>query len=114
MDNFKYLRMFYQLAVLTIFLIQSKQSLDKYLEYPVVVQKSSTTIKAVEKPDIQVCFDSFFDYDEAAKLGYDWRTSLMAGMLPNSSIPSWKGKYGNYTFQEIQDLVYEKTLAKLQ
>ena len=114
MKNLKNLRKFYHFAVLIIFLIQSKQSLDKYLEYPVVVQKSSTSINAVEIPDIQVCYKNFFDYDEAARFGYDFRTGLMAGIHSNSTTkPSWKGKYGNYTFQEIQDLVFERHFSKV-
>ena len=113
MKNLEYLRIFYQFAVLTIFLYQSKQSLDNYLEYPVVIQKSFSSIKALEKPDIQVCYHTFFDYDKAAEFGYDWRSQFLAGMLPNSTKPSWKGKLGNSTFQQIQDLVYVQDFSKV-
>jgi hypothetical protein len=106
MKDFENLRIFYHFAVLTIFLYQSKQSLNKYLEYPVVIQKSFSRIDRVEKPDIQVCYHTFFDYDKAAEFGYDWRSQFLAGLLPNSTKPSWKGKHGNSTFQKIQDMVY--------
>ena len=107
------LRICYYLVVLTIFLFQSKQSLDKYLRYPVVIQESFTSINTIEKPDIQVCYHNFFDYEKASELGYDWRSKLLAGMLPNSSNPSWKGKHGNSSFQEILHLVYERDFSKV-
>ena len=113
MNNLKYLRILYHFAVFTVFLMQSKHSIEKYLEYPVVIQKSSTSINSVEKPIIQVCHNNFFDYAKAAELGYDWRAQFVAGMITNSTIPSWKGKHRNSTFQKIQDLIYETDFSKV-
>ena len=113
LKNLEYLRISYHFAVLSIFLIQSKQSLDKYLAYPVIIQKSFTNINMIEKPDIQVCYHSFFDYEKAAEHGYSWRSKFLTGLLPNSTTPSWRGKNGNSTFQEIQHLIYEKDFSKV-
>ena len=60
-----------------------------------------------------MCFDNIFDYQEATELGYDWRSKFLAGLLPNSTTPTWKGKYGNSTFQKIQEKLYEKDFSKV-
>ena len=113
MKIFDHIKTFYHVVVLAIFLIQSKQSLDKYLEYPVVIQKSTTSISKVKTPEIQVCYHTFFDYEKSTEFGYDWRSKFLAGLLPNSTIPSWKGKQGNSNFQKIQELIYDKDFSNV-
>ena len=54
MKNIQMLKVFFNLVLLIIFFVQSKQSLNKYFDYPVVIQESSVSIDMIKKPDIQV------------------------------------------------------------
>ena len=108
------LRYIYHIIVLAIFLIQAYQSINKYFQYPIVYQESSTDIETIEKPTIQVCFKDHFNYEKASTFGYEWKTDFLTGMFPNKTEKSWKGLYGNHTFQKIQQATYEQDISKIE
>ena len=114
MSMLKKLKIIFHITALTAFLIQSFQSLDKYFQYPVIFQESTTAIGNIEKPAIQVCFKDFFDYGKASKYGYKWRTGFLTGWISNTTQPTWKGIHGNSTFQQIQDVLFERDFSKVK
>ena len=97
-----------------IFLVQARQSLHKYFQYPVVTQNSLADINTIEKATIQVCLDGSFQYGKAAEFGYSLRSKYLAGMIPNSTTPTWKGNAGNSTIQEIEDYIFRKDFRKVK
>ena len=50
----KNLNFTFRMIALAIFLIGAYQSLDKYFQYPVVIQESSIRSSMIEKPFLQV------------------------------------------------------------
>lgn len=108
------LRTVFQVIAGIIFLIQAQQSLKKYFQYPVVHQDSITDTNTIEKATVQVCLGGFFQYGKAAEFGYSLRSKYLAGMIPNSTIPTWKGNAGNSTIQEIQDYIFKKDFRRVK
>ena len=94
-------------------MIQAQESLNKYFQKPVVVQKSWVK-DIMEKPTFLVCFQSFFDYEKASQFGFGSRTDFLAGMTKNSTKPTWMGKNENSTYKEILDIVYEKDFSQVK
>ena len=106
-------RMFYHLVAFTIFIIQAQESLYKYFQYPVVIHKSSANVDTIEKPLVKVCFQELFDYGKASEFGYDLYSKFFAGMIPNSTRPTWKGIFQNSTFQEINNILHQRDFSKI-
>ena len=59
MSSLKNLKIIFHITALTVFVIQSFQSIDKYFQYPVVFQESTTAIENIAKPTIQFLFQGF-------------------------------------------------------
>ena len=98
----------------SIFMIQAYQSLNKYFQYPVVIQELSTNINTIEKPTIQICFNGFYDYEESSKNGYMMMTDYFVGRIPNSSRPTWKGMDRNLSFETLQQIVHEQDFSQVE
>ena len=98
----------------TIFVIQAHQSLKKYFHFPVVYHEHIISINAIEKPTVQVCFKGYFDYGKAIEFGYEWKTTFLTGMMPNSTRPSWKGIAKNLSFHKIQQDICESNFSKVE
>ena len=114
MNMLQKLRGIYHLAVLIIFMNQAHQSLHKYFQYPIVTQTAKISIEDVEKPTVDVCFGDPFDYEIAADHGYNRLSEFLVGKLGNSTSPTWNGVHGNLSFEQMQDLLYEKDFSKVE
>ena len=111
----KIIRTIYHLAAFTLFIIQAQESLYKFFQDPVILQKSWTNVDSLQKPFVQICFLSYYDYEKAAKIGYPkYRTKFLAGMVQNSTLPTWKGIHQNHTFQELQNILFEKDYSHVE
>lgn len=95
------LRICFNFLTLGIFIFQAKQSVNKYLEYPVVIQKSEVSIDQIEKPSFYISAENSFLYDKAKDWGYSQYSTFMAGMIDNSSVPTWRGEHRNSSFKQI-------------
>ena len=63
----------------------------------------------IEKPFTQICFKHFFNWKKTnSEFGYNWISSFLAGSIPKSARPTWKGKYGNSSFKIIQKAVFQR------
>ena len=115
MNTMKIIKSFYHVAAITMFIIQAQESLYKYFQHPVVIQESWTNVDSVEKPVVQICLLRFFSYEKAIEFGYtNSRTKFLAGMVHNSTLPTWKGIHQNYTFQEIQNILFDKDFSQVK
>ena len=106
-------RIFYHLVAFTIFFIEAQHSLNKYFNYPIIIQESWIKADSIEKPFVQICFPSFFDYGKAFEYGYLKRSIFLSGGIPNSTKPTWMGVNGNITFLEIIQEIYSGDFSKV-
>ena len=106
-------RIFYHLVAFTIFLIEAQHSLNKYFNYPIIIQESWIKADSIEKPFVQVCFPNYFDYRKAFENGYLKRSRFLSGGIPSSSKPTWIGVNGNVTFQDIIQEIYKGDFSKV-
>ena len=98
-----------------IFLYQMKQSIGKYIEPPVMQTISMIKVNDLpQPPKFYVClpFDQVNNI-KAKEYGYTaYYVPVHLGMLTNGSL-SWSGQYGNSTFKEIIDDVYNFNYTSL-
>ena len=99
------IRKVFQTLAVILFTIQIHQSVRKYFSYPVVVQTSQVPVKDLPSPVVYVCQADQFNYTQARKYGYQYESRFMAGIL-NSSFISWSGRYGNLTYDDLENLIY--------
>ena len=92
----KKLKIIFCTIALAIFLVHTFQSLEKYFQYPVVFQESFVSSSMIEKQFTQIYFKHFFNSKKNnSEFGYNFISSFLAGLIPKSARPTWKGKYGN-------------------
>ena len=60
-----------------------------------------------------MCLKGYFDYGKSSKLGYEWETTFLTGLVPNLTHPTWKGISGNLTFKKAQQLMYNSDFSKV-
>ena len=84
-----------------------QNSLSKYLEGPIIQQTSFQTFDKITLPIIYACQDSQFNFKKARNYGYSYIVSFLTGVLDGSDTISWNGKYGNRTFKELQNELFE-------
>ena len=82
-----------------------QNSIKKFIDGPVIQQTSQTKFDKIKKPVIFICQDGQFNYTEASSYGYDKLTYYSFGVA-GYPIISWKGKYGNRTFKDLQQSIY--------
>lgn len=102
------LKIIFYILASAICAIQVYQSVDKYFQRPVIIQKSSIASSRIEKPFTQVCFKDFYNFNKGSEFGYKWMSNFLAGRISNSSKQTWKGKHGNSTFEALQEALYDK------
>ena len=91
-----------QLLAIGIFIFQFQNSIWKYFSKPVIQQTSTTNLNNIKKPVIYVCQDNQFNYLKAKSYGYEWLAGFASGDVKDSGKISWKSKYDNLTFKELQ------------
>ena len=105
----QFVRAIFLILAFGIFLYQIKQSIEKFIDPPVI--QAISMMKANElplQPIFHLCqpFEDQIDNMKAKEYGYDaYREIIHVGVLLNGSI-SWSGQYGNTTFEEIINDVY--------
>lgn len=107
MQKLTIIRQLFQILALGIFLFQLQNSCQKYLDSPVVEERSLSTRNRTQQPSIYVCQENQFNHTEAKLNGYSGRISLTIGKLQDSNRTTWKGKFGNMTYEEVQNIVLD-------
>jgi hypothetical protein len=103
-----------QFIAFILFLIQLEQAIRKYFQYPVVVQTSRVQVENLQPPVVLVCQPDQFNYTTGDKYGYGGYTRLVKGQLhPKSRFISWKGRYGNQTYNGLENLLFDSVFEKL-
>ena len=106
MRKLSILRALFQLLALGLFVYQFQNSIFKYVTGPITTQTSTTTLKEIQQPLIYLCQEGQFNYTEARKIGYSYLTDFTMGKIADSNNYTWNGRYGNISYHEIQDRIY--------
>ena len=91
---------------LGIFIYQMHQSLDKYLNSPMIHEFSETHIDNIMVPKIYVCNVDQFNYTAANSHGYLYNTYYVVGKIENSSVITWQGN-NSLSVDEVSLDVYQ-------
>ena len=106
MRYLKNLRVLVQLVAFGTFVFQMQNSVRKYLDKPVVQQTSTTSLDNIKKPLLYVCQDGQFNYTESKQNGYQDLNFFTSGYNDKLKTYTWKGKHGNRTFKDLQELLF--------
>ena len=102
-----------QVLAFMVFVFQMQQSVRKYFAGPIFLQKSTTTLDEIQPPVVYVCQKDQFKYNVSHEFGYFNFLKFASGSLMDSSVITWKGKYGNFTYEELQDYIYDSNYSDL-
>ena len=109
-----YIKLFKLFAV-GIFLYQIHHSILKYYNKPVVKQSVTKSLHNAETPAVYVCEVGQFNYSQAEKFGYGGTTKFAIGLLMEKDRNlTWMGQFGNLTFQQLQELIYDYDYSNLE
>ena len=115
MRSFNISRTLFQLCAFGLFVYQFQNSMRKYITGPIIQLTSTTTLDEIQKPLIYLCQEGQFDYTEARNIGYRSLTEFTMGKLVDSDNYTWNGRYGNISYHEIVELLfnadYSNTIA---
>ena len=107
MNVAKIIRITFHVLVFGIFAFQMQNSLRKYIDKPVVSQLSKKTIDQITKPIIYICQNAQFNYAKARANGYNYFSHFTTGKVADQEGITWKGKYGNTSFQKLKENIFE-------
>ena len=113
MRNFETSRTLFQLLAIGLFVYQFQNSIIKYITGPITTQTSTTSFDKIQQPLIYLCQEDQFDYTEARHIGYKTMTHFSMGNLIDSTNYTWNGRYGNISYHEIQDRIYNTDYRNL-
>ena len=117
MTNQKLIQNLFKLLALILFTIQIRESISKYLNSPVVVQISQVSVADLPPPVVYICQADQFNFTKARSQGYAYFRQFLIGKfkLDDSSTikTSWKGKYGNLTYEELESYVFDNNYNTL-
>ena len=102
------IKVVFQIGFTFMFMFQAYQSLNKYLEYPVVHQTSTISTASIEKPWFYICPTHRYYYAESRNQGYHYSIDILMGQLKGSITPTWKGLHGNLTFKKLSGILFNK------
>ena len=89
-----------------IFLFQMQNSFKKYYQGPVVQERVIVSKHLTKQPIFFVCQADQFNYTTALTNGYSGLINWAKGKLVDSKLITWKGKYGNITYDLLFDSDY--------
>ena len=94
-------RLGYQILALSFFVYQMKQSILKYIDSPISISKIHSD-QPHPGPVLFVCQSDQYDYTKSYRFGYQSMGHLWSGtMIHEDKKYTWKGKYGNLSFDEM-------------
>ena len=108
------IRLLFQVFTLCIFTFQALQSFNRFFSYPVVIQTSEASINTIQKPAYFICQKTRYNYAESNKEGYSMHSKFLAGLNDNSPRPTWKGKHGNSSFQNLIWTFFENNFKNVE
>ena len=114
-SKLEHIRTIFQILAFGIFLFQLQGSVKRYLEGPVIQEKSSIPLKSISQPKFIVCRENKFNYTLSEKtFGYEFVYTLLAGKMKGKNSISWQGKDGNVPYEDIKRILYGEQIRSLR
>ena len=107
MEKLKLIRTLLQVTLTRIFFYQMSISLWRFNKQKVIQEKSITTIDNILKPTVYICQDNQFNYQKSRNIGYQYMSTFAIGELESLPQITWKGKDGNFAYNELIETLYE-------
>ena len=107
------IRKLFQTFAVILFILQFQQSVRKYFQYPVVEQKSKIPVQDLPNPVVYVCHESQLNYSRALANGYTYISHFLLGIITNSTKISWKGKYQNTTYKDLENTLLNSNYSTM-
>ena len=109
----KLLRTTIQTAAFLLFIYQMIEAILKYKSGPIVNDMTTVKLTPKDAPTMFICNTNQFDYERARLVGYSKVTELLQGIpFANDSI-SFRGKYNNLTFDDMNLYNYDYSDLKI-
>ena len=96
-----------------IFIFQMYNSIQKYIEKPVIPKKSTMPYIEIDKPVIYVCQEDQFNYTKAQNNGYRRKTFYTIGKLEDSENISWRGLNKDRSAIKLQEHLFDVDYSSL-
>ncbi len=100
------IRILIQALAFGVFSFQMYDSVKKFIEKPVIQQKSTIEYEKINKPIIYVCQDLQFNNTVPQMHGYARVEEFIAGYNEHSSMITWKGKDKDMNFEKFKDISF--------
>mgnify|MGYP001200941736 FL=1 len=85
-----YLKTLIQGVAFVIFFVQIVFAVLKYNSKPAVISLKTKSLKDLDKPVlVSVCKESQFDYERAAKIGYQFQDDFFSGQISTGKHYNW-------------------------
>ena len=101
------IRKLFQIIAFILFCIQVQQSVRKYFQFPVVVEKSTIPVEELPSPVIYICQDDQFNHAKARRHEYEYIMNFATGTMMNNKNVTWNGKNNDVKYQDLEDLLFE-------
>ncbi len=106
MEKDRFIKLIFLIFAIGIFIFQMQNAIEKYTKRPIIQQTSKMEFDEVKKPVIYICQESQFNYTKAKSYGYDTLTRFNTGTLKDSDVITWKGRFGDQSFDKLQRDIY--------
>ena len=100
------IRILIQVLAFGVFSFQMYNSMKKYIERPVIQQKSTIEYEKINKPIIYVCQDVQFNNTVPRMHGYAGVEEFIAGYIKHSHMITWKGKDKDMNFEKFKEISF--------
>ncbi len=109
------IKLFFQIFASCMFIFQAFHAVQKYFDYPVVVQTSEEKISEDTKAIFHICkHSSGFDFSKAREWGYAAYSLFLGGRTSTTDIPTWKGSENNLTYEKLVDILFDKDFSNVE
>jgi hypothetical protein len=101
------IRKLFQIIAFILFCIQVQQSVKKYFQFPVVVEKSTIPVEELPSPVVYICQDDQFNHSKARRHGYEYIMNFATGTMMNNKNVTWNGKDNDVTYQDLENMLFK-------
>ena len=109
----RHLKILMQAVALVIFVLQMISALQKYLDQPLMSSPGTKKLSPQMILLVAVCKTSQFDFANAKNMKHKDLGYFVKGELQDTNLISWSGPYGNMTFNETLNSLFNPGLEDI-
>ena len=72
---------------------------------------SDISLDEIEGPTYFICKKTLYNYEKGIKMGYNFRSKFLAGLIKKSVAPSWKGINGDKTYDDLLHELFDDNFS---